>query len=106
MLTSSRAAPRALVMALASLGAAAATQAAPPAATPGQGAEHARIVEHWTPARRAAAIPRDLVIDERGYGYMKLPGGQLQPQHCGHGRCATANGQARTGRHHGPDGHH
>jgi hypothetical protein len=91
MLTSSRAAPRALVMALASLGAAAATQAAPPAATPGQGAEHARIVEHWTPARRAAAIPRDLVIDERGYGYMKLPGGQLQPY--GHSIAATAGAQ-------------
>jgi hypothetical protein len=91
MLTSSRAAPRALVMALASLGVAAAAQAAPPAASPGQGAEHARIVEHWTPARRAAAIPRDLVIDERGYGYMKLPGGKLQPY--GHSVAATTGAQ-------------
>jgi hypothetical protein len=66
-------------------------QAAPPAASPGQGAEHARIVEHWTPARRAAAIPRDLVIDERGYGYMKLPGGKLQPY--GHSVAAATGAQ-------------
>jgi hypothetical protein len=68
-----------------------AAQSAPPAGTPGQGAEHARIVEHWTPARRAAAIPRDLVIDERGLGYMKLPNGQLQPY--GHTVAASANAQ-------------
>jgi hypothetical protein len=91
MLTSSRAAPRALVMVLASLGAAAAVQAAPPSTSAGQSAEHARIVEHWTPARRAVAIPRDLVIDERGYGYMKLPGGKLQPY--GHSVAATTAAQ-------------
>lgn len=33
-----------------------------------------RAIEHWTPERRAAAIPRDLVIDERGQGYIKANG--------------------------------
>ncbi len=71
--------PRTLALAVLLAGAMGSVQAAPPPAAPGQGAEHARIVEHWTPARRAAAIPRDLVIDERGYGYLKLPNGALQP---------------------------
>ena len=35
------------------------------------GAEHARIVAYWTKERVAAAIPRDLRIDERGYGYLR-----------------------------------
>ncbi|HUQ10356.1 MAG TPA: Ig-like domain-containing protein, partial [Steroidobacteraceae bacterium] len=39
----------------------------------------ARAVEHWTPERRAAAIPRHLVIDERGLGYLRGRGNQLQP---------------------------
>lgn len=51
--------------------------AAPPASSPG--AERARIIEHWTPARIAAAVPRDFVIDERGQGYLKHPDGQLVP---------------------------
>jgi hypothetical protein len=39
---------------------------------PGQGNEASLDSgEHWTPARRAAAIPRDLVIDQRGLGYLK-----------------------------------
>lgn len=83
--------PRTLTLAVLLAGAVGAVQAAPPAAGPGQGADHARIVEHWTPARRAAAIPRDLVIDERGYGYLKLPGGSLQPY--GHSVAAAAGSQ-------------
>jgi hypothetical protein len=39
----------------------------------------ARAIQHWTPERRAAAIPRDLVIDERGLGYLRGPGGVLIP---------------------------
>jgi hypothetical protein len=54
----------------------------------GASAEHARIVAHWTPERRAAAIPRDLVIDERGLGYLRRPDGALQPY--GHTIAATA----------------
>jgi hypothetical protein len=42
-------------------------------------AENRRVVEHWTPARMATAIPRDLVIDERGLGYLRKPDGSLQP---------------------------
>lgn len=54
-----------------------AAQAAP-AATAADAA-HARVVEHWSPARRAAAIPRDLVLDERGQAYLKRPDGSLAP---------------------------
>lgn len=42
-------------------------------------ARSARVMEHWTPERRAAAIPRDLVIDERGLGYIRAPGNALIP---------------------------
>lgn len=33
---------------------------------------------YWTAERMAAAIPRDLVVDERGRGYLRLPDGTLQ----------------------------
>lgn len=42
-------------------------------------AEKARVIEYWTAQRRAAAIPRDLVIDPRGLGYLRLRDGSLQP---------------------------
>ncbi len=45
-----------------------------------------RIIEHWTHARRAQAIPRDLVIDARGYGYLKAADGSLTP----HGHTVAA----------------
>lgn len=38
-----------------------------------------RVIEHWTKERRAKAVPRDLVIDSRGLGYMKRPDGSLRP---------------------------
>ena len=41
--------------------------------------ETARVAEYWTKARRADAIPRDLVIDPRGLGYLRRPDGSLQP---------------------------
>jgi hypothetical protein len=63
----------------ASLLVSAAVVAAPAARPAGVSAEHARVVDHWTPERRAAAIPRDLVIDERGYGYLRRPDGALEP---------------------------
>jgi hypothetical protein len=47
--------------------------------SPVRDAKHARVVEHWTPARRAAAIPRDLVRDARGQGYLRRRGGTLEP---------------------------
>ena len=51
-------------------------------------ARAARAIQHWTPERRAAAIPRDLVIDERGLGYLRAPGNQLVPY--GHNVAARA----------------
>jgi hypothetical protein len=51
-------------------------------------ARAARVVEHWTPERRAAAVPRDLVIDERGLGYLRGRGNVLTPY--GHGISAQA----------------
>ena len=37
------------------------------------------VVDHWTPARRAAATPRDLVIDATGQGYLRRADGTLEP---------------------------
>ncbi|HEX9207663.1 MAG TPA: Ig-like domain-containing protein [Steroidobacteraceae bacterium] len=53
--------------------------AAAAGAPPASASDHARIVAHWTPERMAAAIPRDLVIDERGQGYLRKPDGSLEP---------------------------
>ncbi len=39
----------------------------------------ARVVDYWTGERRASAIPRDLVIDPRGLGYLRRPDGTLVP---------------------------
>ncbi|NMG30474.1 Ig-like domain-containing protein [Aromatoleum evansii] len=41
--------------------------------------DKARIANYWTGERRAAAIPRDLVIDHRGLGYLKGRDGVLHP---------------------------
>ena len=57
-------------------------------------ARAAAVIDHWTPARRAAATPRDLVIDSRGLGYLRLPGnGGLVPY--GHSVAALASDQPR-----------
>lgn len=73
------------------LAASPATIAAPAAgANKGASAEHARVAAYWTPERRAAAIPRDLVIDERGLGYLRKPDGSLEPY--GHTVAAAAGG--------------
>ena len=45
----------------------------------GKNVDKARVIAHWTSDRRAAAIPRDLVIDPRGYAYLRKPDGSLQP---------------------------
>ena len=39
----------------------------------------AKVIEHWTPDRRAAATPRDLFIDPRGLAYISGPGNSLVP---------------------------
>lgn len=51
-------------------------------------ARSAQVVEHWTPERRAAALPRDLVIDPRGFVYLRGPGNSLTPY--GHNVAAEA----------------
>jgi hypothetical protein len=63
--------------------------AAPTTTMAANDARHARIVAHWTGDRRAAAIPRDLVIDTRGLGYLRKPDDSLQPY--GHGIAALAS---------------
>ncbi|HUQ28523.1 MAG TPA: Ig-like domain-containing protein [Usitatibacter sp.] len=55
----------------------------------------AQVIEHWTPERRAAAIPRDLVIDERGLGYIRDRNGSLAPH--GHDVVAQAGGADAVG---------
>jgi hypothetical protein len=50
-------------------------QAQPPN---GQG-EGSAAAQYWTAERRAAAVPRDLVIDRRGLGYLRAPNGSLRP---------------------------
>jgi len=54
-------------------------QAGPSGAAPDSGATEARGASYWTPARRAAAQPRDLVVDQRGLGYLKQANGTLEP---------------------------
>jgi hypothetical protein len=41
--------------------------------------DKSRIVEYWTRQRIANAIPRDLVIDHRGLGYLRKPDGTFSP---------------------------
>jgi len=41
--------------------------------------DKARVIAHWTKERRAHAVPRDLVIDARGLGYLRRPDGSLRP---------------------------
>ena len=53
-------------------------------------AASAAVFDHWTSERRGAAIPRDLVMDPRGYGYLRLSDGTLVPH--GHDVAAQAAG--------------
>src|SRR5688500_12709365 len=53
------------------------------------GAGSNATADYWTAARRDAAIPRDLVIDGRGLGYLRRPDGSLQPH--GHSVPARAD---------------
>ena len=54
--------------------------------------DKARIIEYWTSERRASAIPRDLVIDPRGLGYLRRPDGTLVP----HGHNVAAQAPSRS----------
>ena len=44
-----------------------------------EAARRAAVLKHWTADRRAAAQPRDLVIDHRGLGYLRRQDGTLSP---------------------------
>jgi hypothetical protein len=46
---------------------------------PAAAAERARIAAYWTASRRAAAEPRDLVIDANGHGFLRGRDGHLTP---------------------------
>lgn len=71
---------RPLVLVAAVLALLAATLAVPPS-----GADAAQAdpdaADHWTAARMADAVPRDLVVDRQGRGYLRRPDGVLE----GHG---------------------
>ncbi len=56
-------------------------------------ARAAAVIDHWTPERRAASIPRDLVIDSRGLGYMRYTGDVLVPY--GHNVAPLASNQVK-----------
>jgi hypothetical protein len=59
----------------------------------GMAPDKAQVVEYWTKERMEKAIPRDLVIDPRGLGYMRMPNGFLEPY--GHEVAAEANADDR-----------
>jgi hypothetical protein len=46
-----------------------------------------RLAAYWDEGRRASAVPRDLVVDHRGLGYLRGADGTLQPY--GHDRPAV-----------------
>ena len=58
-----------------------------------QASKRKAVIDYWTPARRAAAQPRDLVIDVRGLGYLRRADGTLQPH--GHGIAAQSTAAPR-----------
>lgn len=60
------------------------------------------VAAYWTPERMANAIPRDLVIDHRGLGYLRLPDGSLQPY--GHQIAAVADRLTAVSSGSNPDG--
>lgn len=51
----------------------------------------AKVVAHWSAARRAAAIPRDLYLDTRGLAYTKNHRGTLQAYNHGTGSVYALN---------------
>ena len=56
-------------------------------------AKRAQVINYWTAERRAAATPRDMIIDHRGLGYLRRADGSLQPY--GHQISASQNGSPK-----------
>lgn len=54
-----------------------ASAATPPTSGGGPSAAAQRVFDFWTPERVARAIPRDLVLDERGRAYLRATDGSL-----------------------------
>ena len=52
----------------------------------------AAVFEYWTPERRATATPRNLIVDSRGSGSLRLSDGTLVP----HGHDVAAQSPGRT----------
>ena len=65
-------------------------------------AASAAVFDYWTPERRDRAIPRDFIIDPRGFGYLRLRDGTLVP----HGHNIAAQGQAPRAARERVRGHH
>ncbi|WP_232784094.1 serine protease [Moritella sp. Urea-trap-13] len=55
------------------------TSFAAPNPNAGLNPNHASVLKHWDNSRRNAAVPRDLLIDPRGQGYMRVKQGELIP---------------------------
>lgn len=53
--------------------------AAGAAPTSGGGERGQTVADYWTAQRMANAIPRDLVVDEQGRGYLRRPDGTSEP---------------------------
>ena len=58
---------------------AASLAAAPAYAGNDKEAKRKAVIDYWTAERRAAAQPRDLVVDPRGLGYLRRNDGSLRP---------------------------
>jgi hypothetical protein len=89
---------RAGVIAAASLlGVLLATAAAPADAAPSGAGGSGAPAGYWTAERMAAATPRDLVVDQRGLGYLRRADGSLEPHGHDQGQLypATAGAPAR-----------
>ena len=72
---------------------------APVSAASDKEAKRKAVIDYWTAERRAAAQPRDMVVDHRGLGFLRRSDGSLQPY--GHQVAAESQGkpqpQARPG---------
>ena len=65
--------------------------AAPANAASDKADKRKAVIDYWTPERRAAAQPRDMVVDHRGLGFLRRSDGSLQPY--GHRIEAVAQAQ-------------